>query len=101
MQKFCMIRVTLCIDAHDAVVVWFDSINNSKLIGGSGLPKSYIVIVLECGYCKELSKTSAVACCLKSDENLLLDEVINVASELKQSGLLQNMLNRMLKLRLH
>ena len=82
-------------------MVCIDSINNSKLIDGSGLPKPHIMIVLKCGYCKDLSKASAAACCFKSDENLLLDEVINVANELKQSGLLQNMLNRMLKLRLH
>ena len=53
-------------------MVCIDNINNSKLIDGSGLPKPYIVTMLKCGYCKELSKASAATCCFKSDENVLI-----------------------------
>ncbi|RVW91634.1 Ubiquitin carboxyl-terminal hydrolase 10 [Vitis vinifera] len=42
---------------------------------GSGLPMPYTVTVLKHGYCKDLSQALAAACCLKSDENLLLAEV--------------------------
>lgn len=46
---------------------------------GSGLPMPYTVTVLKHGYCKDLSQALAAACCLKSDENLLLAEVdINI-----------------------
>ncbi|RYQ91432.1 hypothetical protein Ahy_B09g097304 isoform B [Arachis hypogaea] len=42
---------------------------------GSGLPMPYTVTVLKHGCCRDLSNALAAACCLKSDEMLLLAEV--------------------------
>ncbi|KAE8717492.1 Ubiquitin carboxyl-terminal hydrolase 9 [Hibiscus syriacus] len=42
---------------------------------GSGLPMSYTVSVLKNGFCKDLLLALRTACCLKTDENLLLAEV--------------------------
>lgn len=42
---------------------------------GSGLPMPYTVTVQRHGYTKDLTNVLASACCLKSDENLLLAEV--------------------------
>uniref|UniRef100_A0A5B7ASW6 Ubiquitin carboxyl-terminal hydrolase n=1 Tax=Davidia involucrata TaxID=16924 RepID=A0A5B7ASW6_DAVIN len=42
---------------------------------GSGLPMPYTVTVLKHGCCKDLSQALDTACCLKSDECLLLAEV--------------------------
>ncbi|XP_022156560.1 ubiquitin carboxyl-terminal hydrolase 9-like isoform X2 [Momordica charantia] len=42
---------------------------------GSGLPMPYTVTVQRHGYTKDLTLALAAACCLKSDENLLLAEV--------------------------
>ncbi|XWS50184.1 hypothetical protein CRYUN_Cryun12cG0067200 [Craigia yunnanensis] len=42
---------------------------------GSGFPMSYTVSVLKNGFCKDLLLALGTACCLKSDENLLLAEV--------------------------
>ncbi|KAE8722454.1 Ubiquitin carboxyl-terminal hydrolase 10 [Hibiscus syriacus] len=42
---------------------------------GSGLPMRYTVSVLKNGFCKDLLLVLRTACCLKTDENLLLAEV--------------------------
>ncbi|KAI7993562.1 Ubiquitin carboxyl-terminal hydrolase 10 [Camellia lanceoleosa] len=42
---------------------------------GSGLPTQYTVTVLKHGCCKDLSQALSTACCLRSDESLLLAEV--------------------------
>ncbi|XVF53187.1 hypothetical protein PTKIN_Ptkin05aG0080200 [Pterospermum kingtungense] len=42
---------------------------------GSGLPMPYTVSVLKNGFCKDLVLALGTACCLNSDENLLLAEV--------------------------
>ncbi|KAK4421450.1 Ubiquitin carboxyl-terminal hydrolase 10 [Sesamum alatum] len=42
---------------------------------GSGLPMPFTVSVLKQGCCKDLNQALAVACCLRSDEYLLLAEV--------------------------
>ncbi|MBA0588334.1 hypothetical protein Gorai_001444 [Gossypium raimondii] len=42
---------------------------------GSGLPMPYTVSVLKNGFCKDLLLALRTACCLKTDENLLLAEV--------------------------
>lgn len=42
---------------------------------GSGLPMPYTVTVQRHGCTKDLTHALATACCLKSDENLLLAEV--------------------------
>ncbi|CAK9310834.1 unnamed protein product [Citrullus colocynthis] len=42
---------------------------------GSGLPMPYTVTVQRHGYTKDLTNVLASACCLKSDENLLIAEV--------------------------
>ncbi|XP_021300601.1 ubiquitin carboxyl-terminal hydrolase 9-like isoform X2 [Herrania umbratica] len=42
---------------------------------GNGLPMPYTVSVLKNGFCKDLLLALGTACCLKSDENLLLAEV--------------------------
>ena len=42
---------------------------------GSGLPMPYTVTVLKHGCCRDLSTALGTACCLKSDEMLLLAEV--------------------------
>ncbi|KAE8725341.1 Ubiquitin carboxyl-terminal hydrolase 9 [Hibiscus syriacus] len=42
---------------------------------GSGLPMPYTVSVLKNGSCKDLLLALRTACCLKTDENLLLAEV--------------------------
>ncbi|KAJ1409278.1 Ubiquitin specific protease, conserved site [Sesbania bispinosa] len=42
---------------------------------GSGLPMPYTVTVLKHGCCRDLCQALATACCLKSDEVLLLAEV--------------------------
>ncbi|KAF7828086.1 ubiquitin carboxyl-terminal hydrolase 9 [Senna tora] len=42
---------------------------------GSGLPMPYTVTVLKHGCCRDLSNALGAACCLKSDEMLLLAEV--------------------------
>ena len=42
---------------------------------GSGPPMPYTVTVLKHGCCKDLSQALGIACCLKSDEYLLLAEV--------------------------
>lgn len=43
---------------------------------GSGLPMPYTVTVLKHGSCRDLCQALGTACCLKSDEMLLLAEVI-------------------------
>lgn len=43
---------------------------------GSGLPMPYTVTVLKHGCCRDLNHALGTACCLKSDEMLLLAEVI-------------------------
>ncbi|KAF5962211.1 hypothetical protein HYC85_003420 [Camellia sinensis] len=45
---------------------------------GSGLPAQYTVTVLKHGCCKDLSQALSTACCLRSDESLLLAEVIYI-----------------------
>lgn len=42
---------------------------------GSGLPMPFTVSVLKNGFCKDLVQALGSACCLKSDEILLLAEV--------------------------
>ncbi|KAG4395407.1 hypothetical protein GLYMA_20G217800v4 [Glycine max] len=42
---------------------------------GSGLPMPYTVTVLKHGSCRDLCQALGIACCLKSDEMLLLAEV--------------------------
>ncbi|XP_051115413.1 ubiquitin carboxyl-terminal hydrolase 9-like [Andrographis paniculata] len=42
---------------------------------GSGLPMPFTVTVLKQGCCKDLNQALAIACCLRSDEYLLLAEV--------------------------
>ncbi|OMO79890.1 Peptidase C19, ubiquitin carboxyl-terminal hydrolase 2 [Corchorus capsularis] len=42
---------------------------------GNGLPMPYTVSVLKNGFCKDLLLALSTACCLKSDEKLLLAEV--------------------------
>ncbi|KAL6571157.1 Ubiquitin carboxyl-terminal hydrolase 9 [Orobanche hederae] len=42
---------------------------------GSGLPMPYTVSMLKHGNCRDLSQVLAGACCLRSDESLLLAEV--------------------------
>lgn len=42
---------------------------------GSGLPMPYTVSVLKNGHCRDLTQALSTACCLRSDENLLLAEV--------------------------
>lgn len=49
---------------------------------GSGLPMPYTVNVLKQGCCKDLSKALSTACCLNSDEILLLAEVTLVSFDL-------------------
>ncbi|XP_027186037.2 putative ubiquitin carboxyl-terminal hydrolase 11 [Cicer arietinum] len=43
---------------------------------GSGLPMPYTVTVLKNGCCRDLCQVLGTACCLKSDEMLLLAEVV-------------------------
>lgn len=45
---------------------------------GSVLPVPYTVTVLQHGCCKDLSMALGTACCLSSDESLLLAEVIHL-----------------------
>ncbi|KAJ4847032.1 hypothetical protein Tsubulata_018065 [Turnera subulata] len=42
---------------------------------GSGLPMPYTISVPKDGHCRDLSQALGVACCLKSEESLLLAEV--------------------------
>ncbi|KDP25220.1 hypothetical protein JCGZ_20376 [Jatropha curcas] len=42
---------------------------------GSGLPMPYTVSVLKNGHCRDLIQALVAACCLRSDESLLLAEV--------------------------
>uniref|UniRef100_A0A2P2KY21 Ubiquitin carboxyl-terminal hydrolase n=1 Tax=Rhizophora mucronata TaxID=61149 RepID=A0A2P2KY21_RHIMU len=42
---------------------------------GSGLPMPYTVSVVKHGHCRDLIQALGAACCLKSDESLLLAEV--------------------------
>ncbi|KAK9161091.1 hypothetical protein Syun_007432 [Stephania yunnanensis] len=42
---------------------------------GAALPMPYTVTVLKHGFCKDLFQAVSTACCLKSDESLLLAEV--------------------------
>lgn len=42
---------------------------------GSGLPMPYTVTLLKQGCCKDLNEALSTACCLKSNEILLLAEV--------------------------
>ncbi|KAK9103955.1 hypothetical protein Sjap_021209 [Stephania japonica] len=42
---------------------------------GTALPMPYAVTVLKHGFCKDLLQALSTACCLKSDESLLLAEV--------------------------
>ena len=44
---------------------------------GSGLPMPYTVTVLKHGRCKDLIQALGAACCLRTDEYLLLAEVTN------------------------
>lgn len=53
---------------------------------GSGLPMPYTVTLLKQGCCKDLIEALSTACCLKSDEILLLAEVTQATSFV--SGLL-------------
>ncbi|CAN0840798.1 Ubiquitin carboxyl-terminal hydrolase 10 [Linum grandiflorum] len=42
---------------------------------GSGLPMPYTVSVMKHGQCRDLNKALSAACCLRTDESLLLAEV--------------------------
>ncbi|KAK3228187.1 hypothetical protein Dsin_008049 [Dipteronia sinensis] len=44
---------------------------------GSSLPMPFTVTVMKHGFCKDLLAALSTACCLKSDESLLLAEVYN------------------------
>lgn len=46
---------------------------------GSSLPIPFTVNVLKQGSCKDLNQALGIACCLQSDEYLLLAEVNNFA----------------------
>lgn len=51
-------------------------------VDGSNLPTPFTVNVLKQGSCKDLSQALGIACCLRSDEYLLLAEVSSFCSSL-------------------
>ncbi|KAL0313132.1 UNVERIFIED_CONTAM: Ubiquitin carboxyl-terminal hydrolase 10 [Sesamum radiatum] len=62
---------------NDSVIVDICQVNDNTVFygDGSGLPMPFTVSVLKQGCCKDLNQALAVACCLSSDEYLLLAEV--------------------------